>query len=391
MLRFLAARRRVLAFFLLWIFSLHALVAQAQWYTGRVNGASSAQTLFWIPPDDNPLQIQNIRGVCVAPANWQALRSENDLDCVGQTLDELKKNQLLQPAEAEKLRTAIEKPGFWQGVAEGFRDALGDLAESIWHLPQLIEQIPSALRALPEAPGLLLEVLEAALEHYNNAVVAYICEPSDAHARALGKIAGEVAITFIPFGGASTKISKISKGAWTAKALEQSLGAFRKYVPKDAKIVLARGDLSTAFLEAFRYHKIDRIVSYISVPMSDGKPYVFKVVPSNKLGKTNSQLVLVGADGKPVPDPVVFEVYRKITGQEGPVELKRYDKVEGYRTNVVGEEPQWAVYRTKGKDNRSYVLRNFADSIDESGPVWTINLHKPEMPDGFEEIKFLRE
>ncbi|WP_291511469.1 hypothetical protein [Acidithiobacillus sp.] len=384
MLCFLTARRRVLTFFLIWIFALQASVARAEWYVSQVNRAPAQQTLFWVPSDDlSTLQFNPKGGVCVAPANRQALGAENDLDCVRQTLEEIQRNGQPSLAQMERLLSATKKSGFWEGFGEGLGASAGDLFRSILELPKLITEIPRLLQGLKDHPEQMLAILKKALLKSAETVVAYICEPSDANARALGKLVGKTDgdLALMVFGSFVGIGGKIGKGGKTLESLERAAKALPK-IPEGARhIVAIRGSTLAAFQEAFNLHKKANVVSYISYTTRDGQSHLLRVVPKNLKGEKNSQLVVERADGGPVPFSVAEDVFKEIAGvEELPTPMVQADK-PGY---IVGDKPTIYVAGPRG---RKVSLRNFASTTEASGPVWTVGI-KGLGKNGLEEIKF---
>lgn len=222
--------------------------------------------------DLSTVQFNPRGGVCVAPANRQALSAENDLDCVRQTLEELQRNGHLSPAQAEHLLSATKKSGFWEGFGEGLLASAGDLFRSILELPKLINEIPQLLQGLKDHPEQILAILKKALLKSAETVVAYICEPSDANARALGKLVGKggVDVALMVFGSSVGIGSKIGKVGKTLESLEQATKALLK-IPESARhIVAIRGSTLAAFQEAFNLHHKANVVSYLSYTTRDG-------------------------------------------------------------------------------------------------------------------------
>ncbi|MCY0872331.1 MAG: hypothetical protein OWQ56_06455 [Acidithiobacillus caldus] len=190
MLRAMAAYRRILALLLIVLLGLQPLLLEAQergdWVNFQFNGKTDPRMFAYLPPQDDLLHPVGDGQVCAAPINRRALAAEQDLDCTRRSLRELSPEQRAALAAKLYYRTheVVTRPTFWAGVADGARGELEDIYHFFRHLRSNLSQLREALGYLREHPEAILPLLKSALEGADNTVLAYVCEPSAANARA---------------------------------------------------------------------------------------------------------------------------------------------------------------------------------------------------------------
>lgn len=380
-------RHRWFGVLLLLVYCLAGIPASyANWYQEiqQANQEGSIPYQVWVPGQNPQLQsggkpvdvctgsISNVFPAQQTPHQVTQRKKalEQGLTCMQKTAAQVEDGQF--PALADGLTNAVL---FTDGFIHGFRDGFEQSATGVLHFIYALfthpGQLEAAVRKLIEHPSILYHIMQKLTGHATQAFAEIVCSPAYAGGKAAGKIVGNVAFMVITAeaGGAAAK-SVASFSRELAELGISETGAVGQDITIDAL-----HNIQDALRGAYKTFK------------SGGSAYLKVGSTILKSGSKNAgdMLVFTTADGGPVPEDVVKQVFLKLAGTDNLPPPTTVLNKEGLEKGI-----RYTIKTPEG----NFTLRDFATSNTQvtGGKSWTIDVPKnsPLREQIGEEIKFAR-